>query len=178
MGGSVNQIPAECTVHGDIRLTPFYDVEDVYNCVEQYVKDINESMRDLPARGPWSKFVLGEQVQVQDRELRSGKVELKWNGGMETFKLYAGVACDLNSNGHKALMQACREVRREVKPFSINGSLPLVNMMKSQGFDAQLCGFGNMSVYHGINEYCSMENMQQAYQVLLRVICLMETVST
>lgn len=24
--GSVNQIPGECTVGGDVRLTPFYDV--------------------------------------------------------------------------------------------------------------------------------------------------------
>jgi acetylornithine deacetylase len=176
--GGLNQICPECTVHGDIRLSPFYDVEDVYNCVEQYVKDINESMYDLPARGPYSKFVLGEQVAVNDSELRRGKVELKWNGGMDTFKLYAGIACNLQSNGHKAMVQACRETHGTVKPYSINGSLPLVNMMHKQGFDIQLCGFGFMAVYHGINEYCSLEKMSSAYQVFLRVVCLMENVNT
>ncbi|KAK9144669.1 hypothetical protein Sjap_004572 [Stephania japonica] len=27
--GGVNQIPGECTISGDVRLTPFYDINDV-----------------------------------------------------------------------------------------------------------------------------------------------------
>ncbi|CAL1148284.1 unnamed protein product, partial [Cladocopium goreaui] len=109
--GSFNQIPAETTIHGDIRLSPFYEVEDVVEHIEQYIKDLNSELNDLEThnRGPWSKFVLPLNVQVQDGELRKGKVELNWMGNMDTFKLYAGIAVKLESDGHKALVQAFRE---------------------------------------------------------------------
>jgi len=172
--GSTNQICPECTVHGDIRLSPFYEVEDVVEKVELYVREFNEDIASVPGRGPWSKFVLDDSVAVNDNELRRGKVELKWPGGLDTFKLYAGVAVKLDSEGHKALIQACRESFSAVKPFSVSGSLPLVKMMQSSGFDIQMCGFGLMSVYHGVNEYCTTTDMQKAYEVLTRVICLLE----
>ncbi|MHC4821914.1 MAG: M20/M25/M40 family metallo-hydrolase, partial [Planctomycetota bacterium] len=35
--GSINQIPGECTIAGDIRLTPFYRIEDVQQAVQRYV---------------------------------------------------------------------------------------------------------------------------------------------
>jgi len=174
--GSLNQICPECTVSGDIRLSPFYEVEDVKEAIEQFVKDINDELDSLPTRGSWSKFVLPESVEVQAGELRKGKAELKWQGDMDTFKLYAGIACNLESEGHKALVQACRETYASVKPFSVNGSLPLVKMMQKQGFDIQLCGFGLMSVYHGVNEYCTLQDMTKAHEVLLRTMCLLETV--
>ncbi|CAJ1378864.1 unnamed protein product [Effrenium voratum] len=174
--GSFNQIPAETTVHGDIRLSPFYEVEDVVEHIEQYVKDLNDELGDLQThnRGPWSKFVLPSNVQVQANEISHGKVELVWMGDMDSFKLYAGLACKLESEGHKALVQAFRESNKGVAPFSINGSLPLVKMMQKSGFDIQLCGFGRMSVYHGVNEYCTMSEMVKAYEVVARLLCLLE----
>lgn len=175
--GSLNQICPETTISGDIRLSPFYEVEDVMAHVEQYVKDLNEDMGQLPNRGPWSSYVLPESVQVQPNELKRGKVALKWHGGIETFRLYAGIAVQLESEGHKALVQSCRETYASVKPFSISGSLPLVRMMQKSGFDIQLCGFGLMSVYHGVNEYCTLSDMQKAYEVIARVVCLLEVVS-
>lgn len=176
--GSLNQICPETTVSGDIRVSPFYDVEDVKNAIEQYVKDINESMDQVPTRGPHSKFVLPESCEVAAGELRKGLVELKWQGDLESFRLYAGIACHLDSQGHKALVQGVREVNGDVKPFSINGSLPLVKMMQKQGFDIHLCGFGLMKVYHGVNEYCSLSDMRKAYEILLRVCCLLESVTS
>jgi acetylornithine deacetylase len=172
--GSTNQICPETTAHGDIRLSPFYEVEDVVEAVETYVREFNEDLEHIHGRGPWSKFVLDENVKVNDNELRRGIIELKWPGGMDTFKLYAGVAVKLDSDGHKALVQACRESYASVVPFSVNGSLPLVKMMQSSGFDIQMCGFGLMSVYHGVNEYCSLTDMQKAYEVVLRILCLLE----
>mmetsp|Transcript_42106 Transcript_42106/g.98181 ORF Transcript_42106/g.98181 Transcript_42106/m.98181 type:complete len:531 (+) Transcript_42106:59-1651(+) len=177
--GSFNQIPAETTIHGDIRLSPFYEVEDVVEHVERYVQELNDDMEVLEssARGPWSKFVLPSGVQVQTGELSKAKVELQWMGDMETFKLYAGLAVKLESDGHKALVQAFRESNKGTKPFSINGSLPLVKMMQKAGFDIQLCGFGRMSVYHGVNEYCTMSEMVKAHEVIVRLVCLLETVA-
>lgn len=176
--GSLNQICPECTVSGDIRLSPFYDVEDVKAALEQYVKDINDNLEDVPTRGPYSKFVLPESVEVQPSELRKGLVELKWQGDLDTFKMYAGIACTLDSEGHKALLQSCRETSGEVKPFSVNGSLPLVKSMQKHGFDIQLCGFGLMKVYHGVNEYCSLQDMRKAYEIILRLCCLLESSTT
>lgn len=175
--GSLNQICPETTMSGDIRLSPFYEVEDVVASMETYVKDINDEMGSLPCRGPYCSFVLPDEVAVQASELKRGKVELKWHGDINTFKLYAGVAVKLDSEGHKALVQACRETYASVKPFSVTGSLPLVNMMQKAGFDIQLCGFGLMSVYHGVNEYCTVSDMQKAYEVILRIICLLESVT-
>jgi len=173
--GSFNQICPVTTLHGDIRLSPFYEVEDVIKKVDEYVKDINDYIEDLPTRGPWSHFQLPEGTEVQANELSRGKVELKWLGDMDSFELYAGIAVKLDSEGHKALVQAHRETFGSVQPFSVNGSLPLVKMLQKSGFDIQLCGFGLMSVYHGVNEYCLLSDMQKAYQVLLRNICILES---
>jgi len=174
--GSLNQICPETTVSGDIRLSPFYEVEDVMKAVQSYVDDLNNfDLEQLPVKGEWSKFVLGSDVMTQPNELKRGLVELKWQGDEDTFKLYAGVAVSVASDGHKALVQACREANGSVKPFSVNGSLPLVKNMQKSGFDIQLCGFGLMSVYHGVNEYCTVADMKKAYEILCRVVCLLET---
>jgi len=175
--GSFNQICPETTMHGDIRLSPFYEVEDVVAAVEEYVKDLNNDMAEMTGKGPWSRFVLPDSCEVQSGESRRGQVELKWMNSMDAMKLYAGLAVRLDSDGHKALVQAFRETNAQVKPFSINGSLPLVNNMKKAGFDIQLCGFGKMSVYHGVNEYCTLSEMTKAHEVVLRLCCLLETVS-
>lgn len=176
--GSLNQICPETTVSGDVRLSPFYEVDDVKASLERYVKELNDNdLEMLPTKGKWSKFVLEKGVMTQPGELRRGHVELKWQGDIDSFKLYAGIAVSLESEGHKALVQSFREVNGDVKPFSVNGSLPLVKMMQKQGFDIQLCGFGLMSVYHGVNEYCTIQDMRKAYEVLLRIVCLLEASS-
>jgi acetylornithine deacetylase len=54
--GGLNQIPGECTISGDIRLTPFYKVEDARDAVMKYVEEINADLSSLPMRGPCSKL--------------------------------------------------------------------------------------------------------------------------
>ena len=44
--GSLNQLPPECTVQGDIRITPFYNVHDVTARINEYVAEINANPRD------------------------------------------------------------------------------------------------------------------------------------
>merc|ERR1719215_1146867 len=145
--GSVNQICPEATMHGDIRVSPFYDVADIKAAIEEYVKDINSQIDIgmMPTRGPYSEYVLGDEVETQPGETRKGVIELKWSGDIDTMRSYEGIACSLDSQGHKALVQAIRETAGEAKPFSVNGSLPLVKSMQKAGFDLQLCGFGLMS---------------------------------
>merc|ERR1719247_1161043 len=99
-------------------------------------------------RGPYSRYVLDDSVEVAQGESHRGKVLFEWLSNEDTMSLYEGVACTIDSEGHKALVQAIREARGEAKPYSVAGSLPLVRRMARAGFDLQLVGFGLMKVYH------------------------------
>ncbi|XP_008238268.1 PREDICTED: acetylornithine deacetylase [Prunus mume] len=160
-GGGINQIPAECTISGDVRLTPFYNVKDVMEKLQEYVDDINENIGKLDSRGPVSKYVL------PDENLR-GSLTLSFD---ETS---SGVACDLNSRGFHVLCKATEEVVGHVKPYSITGSLPLIRELQDEGFDVQTSGYGLMATYHAKNEYCLFSDMRQGYQVFVSIISQLE----
>ncbi|CAL9028966.1 unnamed protein product, partial [Prunus brigantina] len=136
-GGGINQIPAECTISGDVRLTPFYNVKDVMEKLQEYVDDINENIGKLDSRGPVSKYVL------PDENLR-GSLTLSFD---ETS---SGVACDLNSRGFHVLCKATEEVVGHVKPYSITGTLPLIRELQDEGFDVQTSGYGNDTISFGV----------------------------
>ncbi|CAN6678067.1 unnamed protein product [Malus baccata var. baccata] len=160
-GGGINQIPAECTISGDVRLTPFYNVKDVMKKLQEYVDDINENIGNVESRGPVSKYIL------PDENLR-GSLTLSFDEAM------SGVACDLNSRGFHVLCKATEEVVGHVKPYSITGSLPLIRELQDEGFDVQTAGYGLMATYHAKNEYCLFSDMRQGYQVFVSVISQLE----
>ncbi|GKU95743.1 hypothetical protein SLEP1_g9066 [Rubroshorea leprosula] len=160
-GGGINQIPAECTISGDVRLTPFYNVKDAMQKLQQYVDDINKNIEKLDSRGPVSKFVL------PDENLR-GSLTLTFNEPM------SGVACNLDSRGFHVLCKATEEVVGHVKPYSITGSLPLIRELQDEGFDVQTSGYGIMATYHAKNEYCLLSDMCQGYDVFISIISQLE----
>ena len=160
--GGLNQIPPEATVSGDIRLTPFYDVAELKACIEAEVAAMNADIESLPTRGPCSKYVItppggGEPIV--------GKLSLEWGDHLLT-----GIACDLSSPAFEKMCDAIKEVKGKAEPYSLTGSLPLVNEMQSEGFDIQLIGFGLMSTYHADNEYCSLTDIKDAAKILSRLI--------
>lgn len=155
--GSLNQFPAHATVSGDIRLTPFYEMQAVKTAVEGYVADLNNNLDSIPTRGDVSKYELPDG--------RKGVFELIWVSEGEN-----GIACNLDSPGHEALAEATKQVKGEVHPFSISGSLPLVREMQENGYDLQICGFGKSSKYHAQNESCSLSDMKNASRILAHVI--------
>jgi acetylornithine deacetylase len=166
--GALNQLPAWTEFSGDVRLTPFYDPVDVMNKVQEYIDEINENIEHVPTRGPCSKYTLeGEDVDV-----KRGIVEITWTDDKESVRQMEGIACNLDSPGLKALIDATAQVRGEAKPYSITGSLPLVREMQNAGFDIQITGFGLSKTYHADNEYCLLSDMQDAFQILLRVISI------
>ena len=136
--GSLNQLPPECTVQGDVRITPFYHTSQVIAKVNEYVADINANPDivstmgegDMPVHGPHSKYTLPEQSF-------NGRLELKWIGEGEN-----GVACKLDSKGYAAILEATEKVLGSVKPYAIGGSLPLIRDLQDQGFDVQIAGYG------------------------------------
>ncbi|XP_058778118.1 acetylornithine deacetylase-like [Vicia villosa] len=160
-GGGINQIPGECNISGDVRLTPFYNVKDVMKKLREYVDDINENVQKLESRGPVSKYVL------PDENLR-GSLTLTFD------EANSGVACDLNSKGFHVLCKATEEIVGNVKPFSITGSLPLIRELQDEGFDVQCVGYGLMATYHAQNEYCHFSDMAQGYQVFASIIAQLE----
>ncbi|XP_006352852.1 acetylornithine deacetylase-like [Solanum tuberosum] len=160
-GGGINQIPGECTVSGDVRLTPFYNVSDVIKKLQEYVDDLNANIEKLDTRGPVSKYVL------PDENLR-GRMTITFD---ETS---SGVACDLNSLGYKVLSKATEEVVGYLEPYSITGSLPLIRDLQDIGYDVQSTGYGIMDTYHANNEYCLLSDMSQGYLVFASIIAQLE----
>eukprot|EP00128_Syssomonas_multiformis_P010446 Colp12_sorted_trinity150504_noHs@5700 len=154
--GGLNQIPQECVVEGDIRLIPFYSIKECMRKVEAYVADFNEKLDAHPKRGPDSKF------RTQDTQ---GRVELEWLGdGCQ------GLACNLDSIGFHALVNATREVVGHAQPIADTGSLPLVADLQAAGYDIQTVGYGVEDAYHADNEYARLSDYEQGFRVLVKVI--------
>ncbi|CAK7356158.1 unnamed protein product [Dovyalis caffra] len=160
-GGGINQIPAECTIAGDIRLTPFYNVKDVMTKLQGYVDDINENIEKLGTRGPVSKYVLPEE-------------NLRGSLAVSFDEASSGVACNLKSRGFEVLCKATEKVVGHVKPYSITGTLPLIRDLKDEGFDVQTAGYGLMATYHAKNEYCLLSDMCQGYRIFSSIISQLE----
>ncbi|KAF6151313.1 hypothetical protein GIB67_040586 [Kingdonia uniflora] len=161
-GGGISQIPAECTISGDVRLTPFYEITDVAKKLQEYIDDINANIEKLDSRGPVSKYVL------PDEHLR-GRLTISFDEAP-----VSGVACNLDSRGFHVLCKATKDVVGHVKPYSITGSLPLIRGLQDEGFDVQTAGYGLMATYHAKNEYCLLTDMCQGFQVFVSIISQLE----
>mmetsp|Transcript_21123 Transcript_21123/g.34678 ORF Transcript_21123/g.34678 Transcript_21123/m.34678 type:complete len:447 (+) Transcript_21123:1752-3092(+) len=164
--GSLNQIPRQCVISGDVRLTPFYDIKELYDKMESWVKDLNDNIEKLPTRGPMSKYVL----EGDDVDIKRGVIELEWGASLKDCRHMEGIACDLSSVGFKALCDATAAVKGKAAPYSITGSLPLVREMQKEGFDLQITGFGLSKTYHADNEYVLLSDMRDAFKVLSLLI--------
>lgn len=165
--GSLNQIPPMCTIEGDCRVSPFYDVKDVKRALEEAAATINADPQGVLAEygnqfhGPHSKYA------VPSIELK-GRVEMKVNDGEN------GIACNLDSPGFKALVQATGDVLGSVEPYSIGGSLPLVRDMQDDGFDIQIAGYGFAARYHADNECASIAALGNATKIISRICSMLE----
>jgi len=157
--GAINQIPGSATISGDVRLTPFYKAEEVRDQIIAWVKEINEKPTALNARGPNFAFETSEA---------KGSIAIEFES-----EIYHGIACNIESEGYKAISQATKEVVGTVKPYAVSGSLPLVHELQQAGYDLQISGYGLSKVYHGVNEYCEVSGMKQGFDILSKLITLL-----
>jgi acetylornithine deacetylase len=101
--------------------------------------------------------------------------------------------------GGAALVAAMKTVRGDAEPYSICGSLPLVDKLQEAGFgavaarrrrayvpphcacpphgslwralaDVQITGFGLSSTYHANNEYCLLSDMEKGFRIMAHTI--------
>jgi len=160
--GAINQIPGQATFHGDIRVNPFYNVEEVMKKVSEIAKDVNDKITHLPGRGPQFVYQLGDN---------KGTFEFTWNDGVNK-----GIACHIDTHGFRAIDDATRAVVGESIPYSIGGSLPLVFELQQEGFDLQIAGYGFSARYHGINEFCNINDMEKGYMIFQKIILNLDAV--
>lgn len=158
--GSLNQIPLTCTIEGDARLTPFTAHDKVMAAVEGYVADINADPNSVLETWGYEKYT------VEDEKVQ-GKIAFTWK--VEGDPLL-GVAVNKTSAGYAALEGAIAAVRGKSNPFSLTGSLPIIADLQKDGFDVQICGFGNMATYHAINESARLSDLSDGFKVLAKVI--------
>ncbi|KYR01447.1 acetylornithine deacetylase [Tieghemostelium lacteum] len=157
---SLNTIPGEAILRGDVRLTPFYEMSHLQKKLKEYVDDINKNITELRSRGPFSKFAI---PGVQ------GRVEIEFEGSGSP-----GIACNIDSPGYLALGQATKEVLGELKPVSTCGTLPLVRDLQDSGFDLQITGFGKEDCYHTDNEFALLSDFKKAVHIITKTIDILE----
>lgn len=158
-GASVNQIPCECTLLGDIRLTPFYRIEDAVAFVTETVAELSgDGVRKLETgdRGPDAKY-------------DGGSVQLRWRGSP-----IKGLACNLESPGYKVLCQATQEVVGHLEPLADTGALPLIADLANAGIDIQTFGFAVEDAYHSDDEWAFVSDFEKGFRVIMRIIDLLQ----
>jgi acetylornithine deacetylase len=155
----ITKIPGSAVIEGDIRLTPFYDLQGAVSGAIEFVAELDRRIDqgDLPRDFPRVRTVDG----------RRGTVSLRQKG-----RMMEGIACKLDSPGLAALSDALRHVRGAdgAKPFAMTGSLPLVRDLARRGFDVQITGFGRSVYYHAPNEQANLEHFRQGFAVLRELL--------
>jgi acetylornithine deacetylase/succinyl-diaminopimelate desuccinylase-like protein len=151
----ITKIPGNVVVEGDIRLTPFYEMEDAIAGAEKFIAELDRRLEagDVPAGFP----------HVRAADGRRGKLRLERKG-----RFMEGIACDLDSPGLAALEAAMASVRGKdrLEPYSMTGSLPLVRDLQRKGFDVQITGFGRSTYYHAPNEQAELQHFREGFAIL------------
>jgi len=156
-GSSVNQIPDQMTILGDVRIVPFYKIKDVQFVIEDAVKYLNNNMKSIPTFHSVFKNVLDDNSK--------GYIKIEW-----TKDPYVGIACDLNSIGYKLLAESTKDIMGVNKSIASLGSLPLVADLQNKGYDVQIMGYGVGDMAHSNDEYCRLGDVQKGFRILSRLL--------
>lgn len=155
----VTKIPGEARVTGDIRMTPFYDIDEAVAQASAFVESLNERIVAAKPNDPLARF-----------RTASGQVgRLRFTPKAERT---SGIACDLESPALTALTQAMITVRGKSGycPWSMTGSLPLVSELKRRGVEVVITGFGRSIAYHAPNEFGMLRDFVDGYAVLEQLV--------
>lgn len=166
---SRNIIPNSCSFSGDVRFTPDVSEEKIKKTLPTYIEEFNNehivSSLSPSLRADGGTFI----VQTHNDQTQKAIIEFNWD---ETF--YKPFIADMNSPAFTNMIQAMKEIRKKVQPFSALGSLPLLYELQEEGFSLVPIGFGRQKAYHAPNEFCMLSEMADGYRVLLKTIELFE----
>ena len=149
----ISNIPGFARVEGDLRLTPFHDMNRIRDAVQKEADALASRVADDDAPRGFPR--------VRTVDGRGGSLSFQWVGGATE-----GLACDLGSSALEALERAIRRVRGRVRRFSMTGALPLVRDLQRQGFDVQVTGFGRSEYYHAPNEQARLADFRDGFEIL------------
>jgi acetylornithine deacetylase/succinyl-diaminopimelate desuccinylase-like protein len=151
----VTKIPGHAVLRGDIRMTPFYDIDEAVERARSFVESLDERIERAAPGDPLARFrtVSGEvgRLKFLPKEQRT-----------------RGVACALESPAQRALSAAIAEIagKERLRPYSMTGSLPLVSDLAARGIDVQITGFGRGIGYHAPNESAHLADFEAGYGIL------------
>jgi len=156
-GSSVNIIPQTATVSGDVRMTPFHDIDAVQAALTKFVEEL-----DVPAlaggHGTASKYEL-------PNDKLTGKVKLVWGGSTG-----AGFAADLKGTAVTVMTEAVKQEMGTAQVFSLTGSLPHVGKLRKAGYDVCGMGFGRMAYFHANNEQARVSDFAHGWNILRHAV--------
>jgi acetylornithine deacetylase/succinyl-diaminopimelate desuccinylase-like protein len=155
----VTKIPGRAIVRGDIRMTPFYDIDEAVAKARDFVESLNARIACAATGDPMARF---RTVSAEVGHLRFVPKDQRTRG----------VACALTSPALTVLTQAIAEIAgtERLHPYSMTGSLPLVSDLEARGIDVQITGFGRGIGYHAPNESAHLADFDAGYGILRRLI--------
>lgn len=155
----VTKIPGLAKIQGDIRMTPFYEIDGAVAGAVAQVEQMNERIRTGDSSDPMARFRTATghvgRLEFLPKEHRTH-----------------GIACDLNSPLLGAMTTALEKIRGKdsVRPWSMTGSLPLVRDLQRAGVDIQISGFGKSVGYHAPNEFGTLQDFSDGYELLRSLV--------
>ncbi len=153
----VSNIPGFARVDGDLRLTPFHDLDAVQRAMAAAADELGTQVA-LDAAPPGFP-------RVRTADGRTGQLEFRWLGGATE-----GLACRLDSPLLAVLESAILRVRGRVERYSMTGALPIVRELQQRGFDVQVTGFGRSEYYHAPNEQARLADFRDGFAVLAELV--------
>lgn len=157
-GSSANQYAEWAEITGDVRMTPFFNADEIKRELSEFANSIN--LENLPKLHEGFGTSCGEGENKVD-----AKLEFNW-----VFGPYCGIVCDINSVGYDMIKTATIKHHGSCKGCSELGSVPLVKEMQDTGIDIQIIGYGHTDAYHANNEYCTLSGMNKGFNILTSLL--------
>ncbi len=151
----ITKIPGTARIEGDLRLTPFYDLDEAIAGAASFVAALDVRLQ--------SEAQLAGFSRTRTASGQAGSVRF-----IAGARRTPGIACHLDSPGLAQLKSAIVAVSGPdaLRPFSMTGSLPLVRALQERGFDVQITGFGESRSYHAPNEKGQLSDFRAGYAML------------
>ncbi len=161
--GTINQIPNNAIIRGDVRCIPLHDCEDIKKVLNSYIKEINENPSQMLPHEVENDIEF--TWRFDDESKTKVEYELKW-----LDNVFEGIKCNIESDGYKMIAKSTKKINGTSGIRTVPYSIPWVNELKKKEFDVQIVGFGVGKVKGSDDEYCFFGEMECGYKILLDML--------